>query len=374
MNPLSPVSIKASAYRVPIDEPVRTAFGTLHDRPGVLVRVTDADGQEGWGESWCNFPSVGAEHRARLINHVVGPLLTGRSYSDPRAAFAETEAALRVMAIQSGEPGPLAQALAGIDMAMWDLLGQRTGTPLHRLLNDSAVRAVPVYASGINPDAPERLAAHWRDRGHRAFKLKIGFAAELDRRNLRAMRAELGADAMIAVDANQAYGPDEALATAENLADQDPAWLEEPMPADTPWPVWRQLADTAPVPLAGGENLRGEQFDQAMESKVFRVLQPDIGKWGGLSGNLEPMRRAIAAGLTVCPHWLAGGIGLVASLHFLAAVGGPGLLEVDINPNPLRDLLCGDHMTVRDGHVTVPEEPGIGVIPDLDALERYRTL
>lgn len=374
MTSIHLTAITARTYRVPIETPVRTAFGMLRDRPAVLVRVEDADGMVGWGESWCNFPSVGAEHRARLVNELVGPLLVGRDFADPLAAFTEISAALEVVAIQSGEHGPLAQALAGIDMALWDLHAKRAGLPLHRLLGDAAMDTVPVYASGINPDQPDATAAHWRDKGHRAFKLKIGFGRDLDLDNLRAMRATLGDDAMIAVDANQAWALDEARSMADRMADQNPFWLEEPLRADTPWETWRVLAHAAPIPLAGGENLRDGQFDEAMAAGVLGVLQPDIAKWGGLSGNLAPMKRAVAAGLTFCPHWLAGGVGLVASLHFLAAVGGPGFLEVDINPNPLRDLLVGDLLAVHDGRVVVPDRPGIGVTPDLAVLERYRTL
>ncbi len=73
MTPIRLAAIEATAYRVPIETPVRTSFGIMRDRPAVLVRAVDDDGAEGWGEVWCNFPSVGAEHRARLVAEVVAP-------------------------------------------------------------------------------------------------------------------------------------------------------------------------------------------------------------------------------------------------------------------------------------------------------------
>ena len=100
-----------------------------------------------------------------------------------------------LLAIQTGEHGPLHQMVAGIDMALWDLQARRAGLPLWKLLGGEAARPVAVYASGLNPTEPEALALHKRDEGYRAFKLKVGFGAERDLANLRAMRDALLASA-----------------------------------------------------------------------------------------------------------------------------------------------------------------------------------
>src|SRR5690606_31350724 len=105
--------LQVHVLRYPVAHPVRTSFGIMHDRPAVFVRVQDHDGAHGWGEVWCNFPSCGAEHRARLVETVLAPLLTGRRHASPAAAHAYLSAATAVLAIQSGEPGPMAQAIAG---------------------------------------------------------------------------------------------------------------------------------------------------------------------------------------------------------------------------------------------------------------------
>jgi L-alanine-DL-glutamate epimerase-like enolase superfamily enzyme len=104
------------------------------------------------------------------------------------------------------------------------------------------------------------------------------------------------------------------------------------------------------------------------------VVQPDIAKWGGLSLCAGIARDILKAGKTFCPHYLGGGIGLLASAHLLAGVGGGGLLEVDANDNPLRDRFAGAVADVRDGTVTLSETPGIGLTPDLAAIARYRTV
>ncbi len=373
MNPL-PLSavccarIDAFVFRAPIATPVRTSFGTMHDRPAVFVRVEDTDGAVGWGEIWCNFPACGAEHRARLLETVMAPLLIGQRFDSPAAAFQWISERTDVLAIQSGEAGPMAQTIAGIDLALWDLCARRAGQPLWRYLGGRQDR-VGVYASGINPDAPQRVAAARLADGYRAFKLKIGFGEERDLANLAAMREVIGPDLPLMVDANQAWSLAQACRIAPALAPFGLGWLEEPLRADTPWADWRTLAGVTGIPLAAGENIAGTAaFRTAIGESPLKVLQPDVAKWGGISACWPVIAQARQAGLRYCPHWLGGGIGLLASAHLLAAVGGEGLLEVDANPNPLRTLLAPRLSTVIDGVVQLGNDPGIGVEPDLAQL------
>jgi L-alanine-DL-glutamate epimerase-like enolase superfamily enzyme len=364
-------SLRALVFRCPIDIPVVTSFGAMRDRPMVLVRAEDAGGAVGWGEVWCNFPAVGAEHRARLVETVLLPLLESRAFPSPSEAFHFLSEKTAVLAIQSGEPGPLAQAIAGVDIALWDLAACKAGEPLWRLLGGASPR-VRVYASGLNPDAPEKLAAARRDEGHRAFKLKVGFGAERDVANLKALRRTLGDEAEMMVDANQAWSLATAKEMAPRLAGFGVKWLEEPLRADRPWSDWRALADESTVPLAAGENLSGQAaFETALASGALGVVQPDIAKWGGFSGCLPVARRILAADRRFCPHWLGGGVGLLASAHLLAAAGGDGPLEVDANPNALRALTCGPLARISEGAASLGEEPGLGPAPDLDALRPF---
>lgn len=367
------VSIEVRVYRQPIDTPVVTSFGTMVDRPAVWVRVQDRSGAVGFGEVWCNFPAVGAEYRARLIHHVLAPMLMGQDSTDPAVLFQYLNDRTAVLAIQCGEPGPFAQAIAGIDIALWDLASRRAGQPLWKFLGGLSPR-LAVYASGINPDQPEATVQRKWDEGHRRFKLKVGFGAERDLQNLRSVRALIGADIALCVDANQAWSLDDALAMAEAMAPFGLRWLEEPLRADRPWAEWQTLAQATDIPLAAGENLIGHQaFDQALTHGALAVVQPDVAKWGGISGCLPVARAVLAQGNRYCPHYLGGGIGLLASAHLLAAVGdGTGWLEIDSNPNPLRDDWCGPLGRVTEGQVTLDSVPGLGVLPDWEKLEPIR--
>ena len=363
-------ALTAHVFRAPLERPVVTSFGAMHDRPMLIVRAEDRDGAVGFGEVWCNFPAVGAEHRARIIETVLAPLCVGHAFDDPARAFARLTEATAVLALQSGEPGPFAQAIAGVDIALWDLAARRAGVPLWKLLGGTSAR-IRVYASGLNPDAPERLAARCFAAGHRAFKLKVGFGRERDLANLASMREAVG-EADLMADANQAWTSAEAAAHATAIAPFRLRWLEEPLRCDRPWPEWQALARTAPMPLAAGENIAGDAaFDAAIASRALGVVQPDLGKWGGFSAVVGVARRTLASGARFCPHWLGGGVGLLASAHLLAAVGGDGLLEVDANPNPLREMTCGALASIDDGSADLGDAPGLGAVPDFAALARF---
>ncbi|ANN67265.1 mandelate racemase [Bordetella bronchialis] len=374
-HPFQVAKLETFVLRVPADPPVRTSFGIMHDRPAVLVRVTDTDGHRGWGEVWCNFPAVGAEHRARLVDSCIRPLLCDRAWPSPAACFESLSAGVRILAIQSGEAGPLAHAIAGVDTAIWDMVARRAGQPLWKLLGAQdrpGQNTIQVYTSGINPDRPERVAQAKAREGYNAFKLKVGFGDRRDEDNVRALRDAMGPDATLMVDANQAWTPSQAAEMAGRLAAYGLEWLEEPLPADTPWETWRALAAKAPLRIAAGENLRGaESFQAAIEQGGIAVIQPDLGKWGGFSGCLPVVRNVLLRERWYCPHWLGGGVGLTASMHLKAAVGGPGYVEVDSNTNPLRDLLMPEGHAVKDGMVTLSDAPGLGVEPPMARLAPY---
>jgi D-galactarolactone cycloisomerase len=370
-------SVQAFCYRYPLSTPVVTSFGRMLNRPAVFVRVEDGDGYVGWGEVWANFPSTGAEHRARLVNEVLAPAICGRAASEPSEIFNAVTQGTSVLALQSGEPGPFAQTIAGIDLAIWDLYARRRKTALWRLLGgqDSPVDGgkIKVYASGINPTGSRQMADAAFGRGHRALKLKIGFEPASDRANLASLR-ELVGNGMLAADVNQGWSIERALELAPTLSEFNLTWLEEPIRADRPWQEWQSLRKRVDVPIAAGENIASHSgFAQVLGDNVLSVVQPDIAKWGGLSVCGTIARDILKSGKTFCPHYLGGGIGLLASAHLLAGVGGNGLLEVDANDNPLRDRFCGPVADVKDGTVMLSDDPGLGIEPDLSSIEQYRT-
>ncbi|MGI9477743.1 MAG: mandelate racemase/muconate lactonizing enzyme family protein [Hyphomicrobiaceae bacterium] len=363
--------VHIDVFRATVENPVVASFGTIPSRGIAMLRLEDADGVIGWGDIWGNFPTVTTEYRARLAAFLLPDLLLGKTIDDIPGFYHGLVRDLHVMAVQADEPGPIASVLAAVDQALWDLKARRENVPLRKLLNSAAADRVPAYASGLNPgDGPEtviKLCA----RGHRNFKLKIGFGDDVDRRNVETIVTGLSAGERFFVDANQRWSLPEALAAAAWLGDAGVGWFEEPMVADVPDEDWQTLKAASRVPLAGAENLRGmANVERAFDWLDF--VQPDVGKWGGVTDCFVIAKKAIAAGKTYCPHWLGGGVGLLHSAQLLAAAGGGGLLEMDVNENPLRDHMLAGALAIDDGHVDLPMAAGIGVMPELEAIERWR--
>ena len=134
-----------------------------------------------------------------------------------------------------------------------------------------------------------------------------------------------------------------------------------------------ELNQICPIPLAAGENIFSEgNFFHIISEGYIEIVQPDLAKWGGLTKTIPVAKAVVAKKKSYCPHFLGGGIGLLASAHALAAVGGDGILEVDCNPNPLRTFLVNDVCKTPMSSITLGDEPGIGVEPDLLTIAKYR--
>lgn len=363
--------IHIDVFRAPVDNAVVTSFGTLSSRGIAMLRVEDDDGVIGWGDIWGNFPTVTTEYRAKLAALLLPDLLLGQAIDNIPEFYHGLVDRLHVLAVQADEPGPVASVLAATDQALWDIAARRANLPLCKFLNPGAADRIPAYASGLNPgDGPETVVQQ-RERGHRNFKQKIGFGDDIDKSNVQSITDGLRDGERLFVDANQRWNLEQSVYAADWLAEAGVGWLEEPMVADTPDEQWRELKASVRLPLAGAENLRGiDNIQRAFDWLDY--IQPDVGKWGGVTDCSTIAKSAVASGKTYCPHWLGGGIGLLHSAHILAAAGGDGLLEMDVNQNPLRDHVLADALTVSDGHVDLPTDAGIGVAPDLADVERWR--
>jgi len=359
---------------VPVKKPVRSAVGVYDNRPGVFVKIEDGSGFCGWGEAFCNFPPCGAEHRARLIDTVLKPLLLARGqFSDPREAYSYLTEKTAIIVLKSGEFGPFSQCIAAIDIALWDLWTRKNKIPIWKMLNPNGNPEIKVYASGLGPDDPQKTAIEKQSEGYTAFKLKVGFDLGIDEKNLDVLRDTIGDDALIMVDANQVWSLEQAISKTTSFEKYNLYWVEEPIRCDRPIEEWQKLAGLSQTHLATGENLRGEEsFKLFIENSVIKFVQPDIIKWGGFSGLFPVIESSSKSNVTYCPHTLAGGIGLIASAHLLAASRNPGWLEMDANENPLRTEIIESFPHITDGKIILPDEPGLGWEPNLTSVLKYR--
>lgn len=286
--------------------------------------------------------------------------------ADTTDPFDRMRAKLHRLALQSGEPGPVSQVAAGADIALHDLRARRAGKPLGAMPGRTA-GPVPAYASGISPASWEAQIGRMRSLGYCRFKVRVGFGADDSLDVAERVAVSLAPDETLMLDANQAWDLATALGYLARLERVAPFWLEEPPAVNAAAEDWATLGRAAGIPLAGGENMASQgEFDAANQSGALRFLRSDVCKWGGVSGVLAVARAAEAAAITYCPHFLGGGIGLLASAHLLCAVGGGGLFEVDSSENPLLAMFSGG-LALDDGVFTLPPGPGLGPEPDVHA-------
>ena len=369
---LARLEIFCLRYR--LEEPLSTVFGELASRPALLVRLEDAEGAEGWGEIWCNFPPHGAEYRAKLAASVLKPALATVDPAAPAETFKTVRSRLHSLALQAGEGGPADQISSGIDIAVHDLAARRAGVPLARLLGGEP-GSLACYASGIDCRQAPQMIPDARSVGFGAFKVRVGFDRASDSWALESCSGWLEAGERLAVDANQNWRDADVVELKERINDAPLEWVEEPLRVDRPLHEWSRVAGSLDHPVAAGENMRSKlEFDRAISGEALGVIQPDVCKWGGVSGCLDIARRSIAAGKRYCPHFLGGGLGLVASAHLLSAAGGDGLLEIDVNENALREAFAGSLLPLRNGLAITPNGPGLGTVPDRDAIRRYQQM
>ena len=365
--------IETFRLRADVEGLPTSALGAMSARDGLLVRIEEPDGAFGWGEVWCNFPPHASQSRQQLLLNVIGPELNGRSFARPEDVRPSLEARWTTMATHVGEPGPFGHCIAGIDMAVWDLVARRVGKPLCAVLSSDPAKSVRTYASSLNPAKAVALAAELAAAGHTAFKLKVGYDLDRDEELVRSVRETVGETASIMIDANQSWSLDEAREAINRLAAFGLTFVEESLSALAPVSDWAKLAEQTDVPLAAGENICSDElYGRHLEAGALMFYQPDVAKWGGVGGCAAVSRRVVDMGLTFCPHFMGTAVGMAASIHLLAAAGGPGFIELDANENPLRTDLCELDLEVTAGRINVPTGEGIGIIPDAACMRRFQ--
>ena len=270
------------------------------------------------------------------------------------------------------------EAVSGVDTALWDLVGRHEGKPIWELLHGEGRRQLPCYASALSmtdDDTVRMQAVEQVARGFTALKMKIGRRREqggikADVRAVAAVRDAVGQDVDLYVDANGAYDAASAIRVARGLEDCDVGFFEEPVPPDDLAGYARVHAATT-VPLAAGETVFSIfGFRDFIERRLIDIVQPDVGRCGGITGAWQASTLTYAANLALAPHTgLSGGVSQLAAIHIGAASPSLDPIEYMIVPNPLREIFVGGYPSAHDGLVDVPDGPGLGLELDRDALD-----
>ncbi|WP_326794710.1 mandelate racemase/muconate lactonizing enzyme family protein [Streptomyces sp. NBC_01808] len=350
-----------------VREPWRSLYSARFET--LLVRVVADDGAEGWGEA---LAPVGPEVPGQAVARLLRPVLLGAPAGAVRPAWHRLRDLMRERGHLTGHQ---ADALAAVDIALWDLAGRRAGLPVAELLGGAFRTVQPAYVSGLPRDTDAeraKLAAEWAGRGAYRIKLHLGRGVEAD---LATVDAVLAADERlrVAVDAHWAYGPAEAARLGRELQRRRRVlFLEAPLaPEDVEG--HRDLQRRLDLPVAVGEALRNRyEFAHWLGRRALALAQPDAGRTG-LTEAMAIAELAAAHHVPVAPHHSTGlGVATAAGLHFAAAVAAMPYFEYQpttwqVASRILRTPLAGG----PDTGIPLPAGPGLGVEVDAEFVVRH---
>lgn len=345
----------------------RTLYAADHLET-VLISVHTDSGLIGWGEAQA---PVAPEVTCEIVRTLFAPQLLGEDALAPEAIWDRLYAAMRVR----GHTGSfLVDAMAGIDLAIWDLCGKAYGQPVYRLLGGPCHTTLPCYVSGLagasieqRVDEARRLVA----QGVTAFKVFMAEAPAACLAELDALRAEFGSTVELYVDALWRLDRSNAARFAAELEARDAGWLEAPlMPEDVAGHA--ELARRTRVPLAIGESYRTRyEVLPFLERQAVAVLQPDLGR----SGLTESRKLAVLAQsfhVPIAPHVSIGlGPQLAAALHLAAAT--PNFLRLECNPRvqTIANRFLLAPLPTGAASLAPPQTPGLGVEIDEAAIAPF---
>ncbi|GAB7021335.1 mandelate racemase/muconate lactonizing enzyme family protein [Halostagnicola bangensis] len=370
---IEPISL---GHSLPDGRGLGDARGFGHTRKTTLLRLETDTGVVGWGEAFVPGRIVEATLEELFVDDVLGmdpfavESLAIDSYTDPYHFGGD-------VFVQS--------VVSAIDVACWDIIGKTVERPIHQLLGGRSRDSLVPYASTMyfteedrSLEAPIEEAV---EEGFEAVKIKIGAGPKDDAERVRVAREILGEDGRVMVDMNGNYRPRQAIESANAIADYDVAWIEEPVPPENT-SGYREVKRAVDIPIAAGEAHYGRfAFKELINDRTVDVVQPNLGRCGGLSEARLIADMATTENVAVRPHVWNGAVGLAAAVQFAASVPDyphtrnvpePMMVEFDRSENPLRDDLLETPFDPSGGTLDVPQEPGLGIAVDEDALERYR--
>lgn len=335
----------------------------------VLVKVTADDGTVGWGET---YGIVAPDAVTSIIDDVLGPVSIGR---DPRDVMVIQEDLYDMMRVRGFFGGFYMDAIAGVDIAIWDLFGKLVGQPVVKLLGGQRMESIPAYVSGLPASTLEarlEMARGFCARGFDAFKYAAAVSHEGIVNEMRVLRDGLGPKVKLMVDLHWKFTAQEAVQLIGQLEPFKPYFVEAPcQPEDIEGQA--HVGANIRVPLALGEEWRTVyEVRPRMERRAMSIIQPEMGHTG-ISQFMQIARMANAFHVKVIPHASIGiGIFQAASLHATAALPNCPMHEYQHSVFDRNLRYVKTTMRCTEGAFFLPEGPGLGIEPHDDVWQFVR--
>ncbi len=349
--------------------PRPSADGWSRGQTVIFVKLETDTGLVGWGEAYA------LSHRQRANREIIvelGEALKQMSEATPRAFLHHI-----AKPMDSKHPGiDYSSAVSAIEIALWDLLGKTAGQPVHALLGGAIVDKVPVYANAWDetvqtPEAVSGRCAMMRSQGYRAVKiypLRRSTLADAEA-CVRLTREAVGPDVDIMLDFAVQKDPRHALRAARLFEPYDPYWIEEPLAADDLAGLAEFRANTVSRVTTGERQSGIRHYRNVLMARAADVLNPDIAGAGGILEMLEIGAMADAHSVKISPHsWNSTTVAFLAMLHTCAVMRNAVYAELYYDYLELGATLAACDYVIKDGYASLPQQPGLGVEMNEDAL------
>ncbi|MDB6094419.1 MAG: enolase superfamily enzyme related to L-alanine-DL-glutamate epimerase [Verrucomicrobia bacterium] len=348
---------------------------TASSQDSVLVRIRTDDGLEGIGEADSSPEVVKAIIDAPFSHNIACGLRQLLIGLDPLEHDLIREKLYRAT-MYYGRRAVGVAAMAGVDMALWDIKGKYFHQPIHRLLGGKRHNSIPAYASilfGKDGQQTKAIAQRWRAVGYRAIKMgwePMGQNEALDIELVAAAREGFGDDGTVLIDAGCVWDARTALQRAIRFHEYKIGWLEEPLDQDDiDGYVW--LRDRSPVPIAAGEGECGRAaFRPWIDRHALDIYQVDLAR-NGFTDSLYIRERVEEIGARLCNHCYKTPISVAACLHWLSTHKNAFLFEDCVEDSPLRHELTHERLQAVDGTITVPDGDGLGITLNEDFVRAH---
>ena len=366
----------------PIETPFKFSQGYVYSRSSVIVEIIASDGTSGFGECLCHGMQPPQVAKA-MIDNCYAPRIIGDNVFDVEVIWEK----LYNVARPFGQQGVAVNALSGIDIALWDLIGKTLNQPISNLIGGRFREKIMPYATGFYREEAKEYprdgiteALGYVEAGFRAMKLKCGFGIEEDIAYIKAIRKAIGPDIKLMADFNSAYNQGQARRVILETEPEKVEFYEEIL-APEDMRGYKAIRNLTGSYVAAGEEIFGKQnFKEWMNAGALDLYQPDLCSSGGFTELKKVAAIAQSYNTPMIPHVWGSGIGLAASLQFVATIPNTPMsahpiepmLEFDRSTHPFRTELINDEVEFKDGMVTIPNKPGIGVSVNRSVLEKYK--
>jgi galactonate dehydratase len=357
------------------------------NRTFVFIQVDTDEGITGWGEI-TTYPGPVANGAIAAFVNQIGKWLVGENPEDIERIWAKIFRGMTYV----GTRGATSAAISGIDIALWDIRGKALNHPVYKLLGGAVRDKIALYCHPPEPESPEHITESVKEivaSGHRAFKmdpmmhnLHVGNASFLDGEIsaeaenaamdiVAAAREAAGPDIEILIDAHGMYNVPTAIRLANQMAEWDIFWFEEPVPAES-WKALKQVKEQITPLVSVGERLHTRwEFVPIFENGLADYIMPDVTWTGGITELKKIATMAEAYYVPISPHDASGPINVMSGAQVMMTV--PNFYKLETSRYDLSgyDVMIDHPLDIREGDLYVTERPGIGVNLDPEWLAAH---